>query len=61
MNIRKSDGDDCYAEWRMTFEENASEKNGFNEDEELDHDLMDDLYDEDLPVDEALAEYLSRK
>lgn len=61
MNIRKSDDEDNYSDWMMIFEENASEQNGFDEDEELDRDLMEELYDEDLTVDEALSNYLARK
>jgi hypothetical protein len=60
-NIRKSDDEDNYADWMMVFEENASKQNGFNEDEDLDRDLMDELYDENLLVDDALREYLERK
>jgi hypothetical protein len=60
-NIRKSDDEDNYADWMMVFEENASKENGFNEDEDLDRDLMDELYDENLLVDDALREYLERK
>ncbi|MCA6369059.1 MAG: hypothetical protein IM631_19215 [Cytophagales bacterium] len=60
-NIRKSDDEDNYADWMMVFEENASKQNGFNEDEDLDRDLMDELYDDNLLVDDALREYLERK
>jgi hypothetical protein len=60
-NIRKSDDEDNYADWMMVFEENASKQNGFNEDEDLDRDLMDELYDENLLVNDALREYLERK
>jgi hypothetical protein len=60
-NIRKSDDEDNYADWMMVFEENASKQNGFNEDEDLDRDLMDELYDENFLVNDALREYLERK
>lgn len=49
--------DDDYANWIMEFESRATEEAGFNEDEPLDDDLMDELYDEGLSVDEALSEY----
>lgn len=58
--MKKSDDEDNYAEWMMTFEEHASEERGFNEDEDLDRDLMDELYDEDMDVFDALDEYLNR-
>lgn len=58
--MRKSDDEDNYSDWVMLFEEKATEENGFNEDEDLDHDLMDELYDEDMDVYEALSEYHQR-
>lgn len=58
--MKKSDDDDNYAEWMMLFEEQASEANGYDETKDLDRDLMDELYDEDMDVFDAISEYLER-
>lgn len=58
--MKKSDDEDNYSDWIMLFEEKATEEMGFNEDEDLDHDIMDDMYDEDMDVYDALSEYHNR-
>lgn len=59
MNVigRKSNSGDNYADWVMLFEELATSDRGFDESVELDQDVIDELYDEDLSVQQALVKY----
>lgn len=50
---------DEYAEWMVEFDDRANLKNGFP-DQELDQDLLDELYDAGMSVSQALREYLIR-
>jgi hypothetical protein len=50
---------DDYADWMFQFESAATINRGFK-DEPLNHQLLDELYDEGKTVNEAIYEYLWR-
>lgn len=53
------ENDDDYANWMFSFDEQATTDRF--KDTDLDQQLKDELYDEGLPVTDALDEYLVRK
>lgn len=59
--MRKSEDEDNYADWMFAFDEQSTTGAGFAEDEKLDQEILDELYDENLSVEEAVREYHNRK
>lgn len=50
-----------WSEYLMEFDESANEDYGFADDEEVNYDIVLDMFDEGLTVDEALEDYHNRK